>query len=186
MAAIVLLGAGYARWQAASGSSALFALALLAAGALLLIVAGRELRGIESRHAGSLNLVAGAALLTEWAVTVADRGRLFRPTLLAGLLSIGLGLFHHRLGARQRNRRVLRVDDEGVSFRLNVFRRFQVRWSELASISIEPSEILLARRDGGFHRIPLARLANADEVREAIRRASVETGIGERAVVRAG
>jgi hypothetical protein len=81
---------------------------------------------------------------------------------------------------------VLRVDDDGLSFRLNVFRRFQVRWAELASISVEPSEIRLMRRDGGSHRIPLARLVNADEVREAVRLASIQAGIGERGVVRAG
>jgi hypothetical protein len=179
-AAVVLVSAGYARLQSEPAGGVVFGSALMAAGAALFAIAVRELRGHPSRRAGLLNLVAGVALLTEWGVSVADGGKLFKPSLVMGIISIGLGLLHHRIQRRRADRRMLRMDAEGLSFRLNLFRRFRVRWSELAWISVHPSEIRLGRRTGRQHRIPLGRLVNAREVCDAVVAACRDAGVESR------
>lgn len=179
-AAVVLITAGYDRLQSAPETPSVFSAALIAAGVLLLLVAARELRGHESKHVGVLNLVAGVALLTEWGVSVADGGKLFRPSLVMGLLSLGLGLFHARVQRGRKNRRTLRMDADGLAFWLNPFRRFRVRWVELAWISVQPTEIRLRRLSGRQHRIPLRRLENAPEVSAAVLAASRDAGVESR------
>ena len=176
-AAIVLISAGYERFSAAGQERPAFALGLLAAGALLFLVAVRELRGRRMGHPGLLNLAAGIALLTEWGVGFAENGRFLRPSLVMGVISLGLWMFHRPLERGRRSRRTLRMDAEGVSFRLNPFRGFRVRWTELASISIESTEIRFARSAGRQHRIPLARLENAGEVIAAVTSACRAVGV---------
>jgi hypothetical protein len=176
-AAIVLIAAGYERFSAPDQQRQMFALGLLAAGALLFLAAMRELRGRRTQHPGLLNLAAGIALLTEWGVAFAENGRIVRPSLLMGAISLGLWMFHRPLERGRRSRRTLRMDADGVSFRLNPFRRFHVRWTELASISIESTEIRFSRAAGQQHRIPLGRLENAGEVSAAVMSACRAAGV---------
>ena len=179
-AAVILISAGYDRLQAATQAHRLFSAALIVAGALLLWIAVREIRGHESSHPGLLNFAAGVALLTEWGVSVAEGGKIFKPTLVMGILSLGLWLLHRPIQRRRRNRRILRMDADGLSFWLNPIRRFRVRWAELAWISVQPAEIRLRRRSGRQHRIPLRRLENAPEVSAAVVSASRDAGVESR------
>jgi hypothetical protein len=129
------------------------------------------------RHPGLLNLAAGIALLTEWGVSIAEGGRMFRPSLVMGVISVGLWFFHAPLERGRRNRRTLRMDSDGVSFWLNPVRRFRVRWSDLSFVSVEPTEIRLQRSSGRRHRIPLARLENAGDVSAAVTSACHDAGV---------
>ena len=176
-AAVVLIAAGYERFSSPGEPRHVLGLGLLVAGALLFLAAVRELRGRRMQHPGLLNLAAGIALLTEWAVTYAENGRIVRPSLVMGVISLGLWLFHRPLERGRRTRRTLRMDAEGVSFWLNPFRRFRVRWAELSSISIESTEIRFARSVGRQHRIPLGRLENAGEVIAAVASACRAAGV---------
>ena len=176
-AAVVLIAAGQERMGSVTSGARVIPGAMIATGALLLWAAFRELRGRVPWHPGFLNLAAGIALLTEWGVSVADGGRTFRASLVMGLLSLGLGAFHHRIQAGRRNRRTLRLDADGLSFRLNPVRRFRVRWADLAAVSVVPDEIILRRHTGRPHRIPLRRLENAREVAEAVLAGSRAAGV---------
>ena len=177
-AGFVLIAAGYGRLETAAQGTAVFGGALIAAGLLLLWVAIRELVGKVPWHPGLLNLAAGVALLTEWGVTLAaDGGKIIKPSLVMALISLGLGLGHRRLHHRRITARSLRLDAQGLSFHLNPIRNFAVRWDDLASISVQPAEILFQRRSGRRHRIPLGRLDNAGEVVDAVIAASRTVGM---------
>jgi hypothetical protein len=176
-AAVVLIMAGFGRLRSTVDAPSGFGVALIAAGALLAWAAMREMRGRGTGHPGLVNLLAGVALLTEWAIMVADHGRWFRPSLLMGLTSLGLGIFHRPLDAKRRSLRALRMDDEGLSFRLNRFTRFTLRWAELSWIGLEPAEIRFQHRGRRQDRVALRRLGNAPEVVAALSAAARDRGV---------
>jgi hypothetical protein len=178
IAAVVLFSAGYDRFESSTGGALIFAAALIAAGGMLLWTAFRAFRGKVPWHPGLLNLAAGVALLTEWAVKLAaDGGKIIKPSLVMAVLSLGLGLFHPFIERRRASHRFLRLDADGISYRRGGFRRFDVRWDALESISVLPKEILFQRRSGRPHRIPLRHLGNAAEVVEVVLSASRAAGI---------
>jgi hypothetical protein len=182
LAAFALLSAGLERYGTADGARA-YAVALIAAAVLLALATLRHLLRSASGSSGTLSIIAGCALLTEWAVSLSDGGRWFRPTLVVALVALTMGIFHGPLHRRRGALRFLRMDAEGVAFRLNPFRRFRVKWAELASITAYSDCIVLQRRNGKEHRIPLTRLNNAFEVTDAVHAAAGRMGVESRDAV---
>lgn len=85
--------------------------------------------------------------------------------VLAGLLTTLLALFMERM----ERRRALTISDSGIRMRLNKFRSFNVRWSEMAELRVGAKEARLMSSSGrGPSVVPLSRLLNRDEVAGAL------------------
>ena len=161
--------AAYERYSAPGGGSPAFATVLFVPGLVLFVAALRELRGQgTSSHIGWLNIAAGVALLTEWGVSISEGAKLVQPSLLAGALSLALGILHGKIQRVRRARRRIEIDDLGIRSWLNPFRRLRVEWSDLRSVSLEPDTIAFETTAGARRRLPLRRLNNADQVTAAI------------------
>lgn len=121
---------------------------LIAAAVLMTFVI--ELRGVWRKTSGShqgkvrharfdwFDLAAGTFLLYE-----AFHGRHMKPFyqrahFYAGMLSLIVGVTHHRLTEFSRRRLYLRVDEVGLDCRTRLFRRMTLRWAVIASV--QPSE----------------------------------------------
>lgn len=94
-------------------------------------------------------------------------------TIFAGLLTSFIGVMAERL----ENRRALSLTDDGVRMRLNRFRRFNVRWADLAELQMSAGQARLVSTNGRAHVVPLGRLVNRDEVSEALVEAARERGV---------
>ena len=94
-------------------------------------------------------------------------------TVAAGLLTASMGFMMERM----ERRRSLSITDTGMRMRLNKFRRFNVAWADIASITLSSSEARIARHLGRAAVVPLKRLLNREEVSEAIVEAAAERGI---------
>ena len=167
-AAIVLLLAAYHRYAESGGRASVFVALLFIVGLVLLTAAIGELRGRGSARIGSLNVVAGVALLTEWGVSMAAGAKTIQPSLLAAIVSLGLGIFHAPIQRARRRRRHVTIDVEGIALWLSPFRRFRVRWADLRRVEMDSATLRLVRENGKLHRIPVRRLHNAAEVAAAI------------------
>ncbi len=115
-----------------------------------------------------VDLFLAAMLLVEVIVHHHETGRIPRPTLLLSATMLVFGLTHGRLAARVERHRTLRVDAAGVTSGEKFFRRFTVSWSEIADITIGPTEARIVRRDGRERRFNLGRLSNSSAVRDAL------------------
>ena len=81
---------------------------------------------------------------------------------------IVLGVTHGWLLRRIARRRALRVSDEGISIGQRFFRRFSVRWPEIAEIHVSAARAYVIARDGREHRFDLDDLAAAADIRRAL------------------
>jgi len=117
---------------------------------------------------GWFDLAAGILLIFEAFHGHHVKPGYLRPQFLAGVTTLGLGLFHARLHALQKRRRYVRLDETGLEIRVSRFRRFSVAWAELASVDLAGSKAIFHRNDGGRHTFRLNLLHNRDEVRKGI------------------
>src|SRR5262249_36624853 len=90
-----------------------------------------------------------------------------------GVTMIVLGLAHGWLLGRIARRRALRVTDEGISVGQRFFRRFSVRWPEIAEIHVSSARAYVIARDGREHRFDLDDLAAPGDIRQALQAAQV-------------
>lgn len=182
IAAVLLLQAAYGLFPATSAPKFFLAGFQAITGVLLLWAVVREIRGAPSSPTWSrmswLDLAAGLALLVGWAVSLANGGQFFDPALVTGVISMGLTFFQVNLHRRsgRRNRRRLRLDSDGLSFRFSLLHRFAARWADLAWVAVASQapfeELHLGYRSGREHRVRLDRWENAQEVSEALLEAS--------------
>ncbi|HEX5215973.1 MAG TPA: hypothetical protein VFV98_10950 [Vicinamibacterales bacterium] len=177
---VALLGHGVVRlsheatpWSLVLGASE------ITVGALVIISFGRAIRAIRAKtgaadhtHHGSvdwLDIFIGAMLAVEVWAHWHETGRIQRPSALLVLLTIGLGLGHGWLAARQQRRRMLRVSDAGLSIGRGKFvPAFKASWNELRAVEIGPQTARVVKKDGSAKKINLADLKNADAVRAAL------------------
>ena len=179
--AMGLLAAGV---QALTGGARGFDLALagveIVTSVMLVITIGREVREMRQRQPSRGHHAQGVDWIDIWAAGVlfaeaAERWHLnhhlARPTILTGLVTLGLGLFHQRLAARRQRRRAVRINPEGIYIGGKPFRTFSASWPDLASISITSSitsgAVEVRTRDGRMRRVDLGDLENAEDVRAA-------------------
>jgi hypothetical protein len=94
-------------------------------------------------------------------------------TVLTGLLMVTVALFTGRL----QSRRVLAITDDGIRMRFNQFRQFNIPWSDVAELKLGNGRAQLVSRTGKARAVPLTRLLNRDEVRDALTNAAVARGI---------
>lgn len=179
VSAVVLADAALPRLDGSPVRERILAGAELAAAVLLVIilaVSWRRRRRTASAF-GWVDLAAAAMLFTEWADQLAHGHRWFTPVFVTAVVMLAIGLANRPLLRYQQRRRVLRLDDDGIRFRLNRLRGFRLAWPELASIERRGTTLRLHRRHGRDRRIDLGRLDNADEVARALARAAAERGV---------
>lgn len=142
----------------------------LAVGAAFLQELRTTLRPSEASHPrfGWFELAAGILLIFEAFHGATTKLGYLRPAFLAGTVTIGLGLFHHRLQARARRRRYLKLDDAGLELRTHRFRWHKLKWGELDAIAVSESKIVFQKKNGRSRSVRLNMLRNADEIRTAI------------------
>jgi hypothetical protein len=91
----------------------------------------------------------------------------FRATFLTGVVTVILGLLHHRLHARKAKRRYFRIDDDGIEYKVP-FRGWSIAWDQLASVDVTAKEAVFETAGGKRHTVNLGRLHNHDAVRRAV------------------
>lgn len=171
--AIAVLSTGLKGLKGAEGLSRVIAFAEIAAGALVILLmlrAIRELRrGHVTEHHGVdwLDIGVAALLGVEVWEHWHETGHIRRPSLLLAFIALAQGLWHAKLIERVRQKTALRVDDDGIRFG-RWPRRFDARWSEIASITIEPDRAVITTKAGRVRNLRLADLSNADQVRAAL------------------
>ena len=149
---------GGSMWSAFGGIELIVAAAALVSG-----VRDMRTRGMRGRI-GWLNVLAGALLIAESAIPIAAGGKLFRPSLLAGVAALLLGLNQGRLDAFRTTRRRIVLDDDGVNIRTSPLRTFRVSWSELKAIEVGAAAVTLTATDGRRCTLRLRRYDNAAEI----------------------
>jgi hypothetical protein len=153
---------------ARGGPAAALGWAELGVAALLVVTAVLVVRG-RSELGRWVSGLAGVVLLLEGvSKTWGPKGHPSYALLLNGLVLLAVAGAAPWLDGRRRALRVLRLDDDGVGYRRNRFRRFSARREEIARVTLDGRAAILHARDGGTHRIDLADLHNADAARDAL------------------
>lgn len=153
----LLLGDGLARVTAESASPwLLLGVAEFVSAAVLIVLfvrtARRVLRHSRDVHIAHgvdwVDIFVGVMLLVEATVHWHETGRIKRPTVLLGLTMVAFGVLHKWIVKRIADHRTLRVNDDGISVGERFFRRFSVRWPDVAEIAIGASTAKILTRDG--------------------------------------
>lgn len=151
--------------------------ALAASG--LIIAAIRELKFKKAdRHEAVAwtEIFAGAVLIVEAAIKWREGPRHY-PLAVArsfvAALVIGLGLSHARL----KHARSLKIDDKGVRWRQKLLRSYSVEWKDLQSVSIDERTAHFITSGGRGPSLPIGRMENRQELRDAIAAAAGSHGI---------
>ncbi len=164
----------------AEGLERTLAIAGMITAGLLIAAFLRELRGATRardahpddahHHRGVdwIDIFAAGMLFAEAAEKYHIRGHIWRPETLAGLATLGVGLFHGRLAARKERQRSLRVTSDGVVVGRRFFGAFTARWDQIAELSIGEREATIRTHEGKTRRLNLADLENAPAVRAAL------------------
>jgi hypothetical protein len=166
-AALMLILAAVGMLQGGDGNRWLAGFEI-AAGALLCLAAGQELRPGTREHIapiGWVDLFAGLVLLAE-GLHLQHRGTHSVQYLYYGaaLLMMVRSAFHPWLSGLRR----LELSPEGLFLRVTPFRRLRLQWSEILSADASDYGIDLALRDGSEKRIDLRDVVNAAQVRLAL------------------
>jgi len=128
-----------------------------------------ELRGKEhgSNRVDLSNLYLAIVLFVEYGLGVAAGRKRFSPLLLTAITAVFMAFFRSFLQRKLAGRALL-IDDDGLNARINKFRRFKFRWSELSAIDDTRDVLRMHLHDGRVYQLPLNRYANRDEIRAAI------------------
>ena len=124
----------------------------------------------KASHApvGWFDLAAGGLLIFEAFHTAHLKPGYLRPQFLAGVSTLGVGLFHARLHRFHRRRHYLKVDESGLEYRRPPFRRLKLQWTDLASVDLQEHDAILHRKDGRRHKIGLKRFHNVKALRQGL------------------
>jgi hypothetical protein len=164
-------GATAALRAAPGGLELAIAVAEVATTALLVVAFARDLRpGGGHRHTRIdwIDVWAAAVLFTEAAERWRAHHHVARPTILTGVVTLGLGLMHSRVEARQKRRHSVRVAEDHLFIGGRPFRRLTVPWLDIASITVGDRSAEVRMHDGRRRRIDLAGLENPSEVAAAL------------------
>lgn len=171
----------------AEGLERMLAVAGVLTAGLLIVAFAREVPGATRPHGEHrahgvdwMDIFAAGVLFAEAAEKWHLRGHIWRPETLAGLATLGVGLFHGRLAARKERRRSLRLTSAGVVVGRRFFGAFRAGWDEIATIAMTEREATIRTRDGRQRRLDLADLENASAVRAALAEAQTRLTAVER------
>jgi len=117
---------------------------------------------------GWFDLAAGGLLIFEAFHGAHTKPGYMRPPFLSGVLTIALGLFHVRFHEFIARRRYLKIDEDGLEFRVARVRRLVLSWQDLDSVDLAGSHAAFYRTDGRCHKVRLNLFHNQDEVRQGI------------------
>lgn len=168
---IVLLGDGVTRVQEGHGQSlGLGVIEIAVAGTVIASVINgfRKLSKPTHSVVDWIDFTIGVMLFVEAYMHQHETGHWKRPTILLAVVMLVLSFAHHRLMEWGSKRRALRVDDDGVSFGQKFMRRKIIRWSEIASITVDADDARIATVDGGVKHFDLRDALNPDAVRAAL------------------
>jgi len=173
----VLIGDGLNRltdhgalWSTALGVAEVGASAVVIV-ALVRAIRDQRKPSTHAHHAHGIDWIdifLGVMVLVEVLVHYHETGRIQRPTLLLGATLIVLGLLHGWLITRASRRRALRVTDDGITVGKKFFRRFAVRWPDIAEIQVSAAQAYVIARDGREHRFDLEDLTAPADIRQAL------------------
>jgi hypothetical protein len=161
----------------AEGLERILAVAGMLTAGLLIGAFAREVRGVTRVHGEHrahgvdwMDIFAAGVLLAEAAAKWRLRGHIWRPETLAAIATLGIGLFHGRLAARNERRRSMRLtgDHLVIGARHKFVKAFTARWDEIADISIGDREAVIRTHKGKTRKVNLADLENAAAVRAAL------------------
>jgi hypothetical protein len=117
---------------------------------------------------GWFDLAAGAMLIFEAFHGAHHKPGYLRPQFLAGVSTIGVGLFHARIHHFKKRRSYLKLDHDGLEFRRAPFRRLTVPWADLAKVELQQNQAILHRKNGRQHNISFKRFRNSKELRQGL------------------
>ncbi|MBD0320235.1 MAG: hypothetical protein ICV87_07875 [Gemmatimonadetes bacterium] len=182
VAAFGVLGAVSGSFPPRTAGETVLAAAQVAAGVALLAAIAREVweirSGFDRDHGISwVNLFAAAVLTAGLVQRYQTTGRFSRPAALTALLAAVLAFLGPRIKRRQAERRSLRLDDDGILFRLGPFRRFAARWTEIAALHRDGATLRVELRDGRTRALRLRLVTNRDEVFAAVSEHASARGI---------
>ncbi len=149
----------------------------LAIAAAVILTFPREMRALKRKRShgvhhhpavGWFDLAAGGLLLWEAFNGVHHKAPYLRPPFFAGIVTIGLGLFHSRMQSFRKRRNFLTMDETRVRYRGGPFRRFTLANAELASVDLTEDSAIFHETGGRRHTIPFKRIHNAADIRKAI------------------
>ena len=176
LAGIPLFLSGFANFQHDEAERPLAILEMSVA-AIVVLAFIKELRAAR-RHAvtghrehsavGWFDLAAGGLLIFEAFHGAHGKPGYLRPQFLAGIATLGVGLFHTRLHQRKMRRRYLKLDDNGMEFRPSIFSRLSVSWEELISVGLTEKQAVLQLKDGRQHKIGLTRYHNRKALHQGL------------------
>ena len=153
---------------AADGLSGLVVLDFLV-GSGVLGVAFLELR--RGKKFGTvvrwLDVGVGGLLIAE-AIRLATEGQHHQSLIFlyygTGIAYCLAGIFHRQLGRR----RYVRIDDDGVQVRLNLFRRFRLLWPDIVRVVGYESRVEIHTRNGGRYEVEERYVPNLRDIRELL------------------
>jgi hypothetical protein len=171
--AAALFFAGLKGMSGAEGFAFIIAVAELAMG---LVVTALMIRAIRAHRQGQvaahhgvdwLDIAVAGVLALEVVEHWRETHHIRRPTVLLSAVVLLQGLWHGALLERARQRTALRVDQDGIRWG-RLWRKFNARWDQIASITVEPDRALIVTKRGRTRTLRLDDLANADDVRAAL------------------
>jgi hypothetical protein len=117
---------------------------------------------------GWFDLAAGVLLIYEAFHTAhGHKPGYLRPQFFSGVFVIVIGLLHAKIAHAAGKRRYLKVDDDGVEYKV-VLRGWSIAWADLASITLSDDHVVFVTTAGRRHTVNLRRFHNHDAVRRAL------------------
>jgi hypothetical protein len=126
---------------------------------------------------GWFDLAAGGLLIFEAFHGAHHKPGYLRPQFLSGVVTIGVGLFHGRLHHLMKRKRYLKLDEDGLEFRVTRFRHLRLRWEGLKSIDLSGSCASFERTDGRRHKVRLNVLHDSEKIKRAIAEHAASAGV---------
>ena len=126
--------------------------------------------GHEHKHAavGWFDIAAAGMLIFEAFHGEHTKPGYLRPPFFSAIITLGMGLFHGKFHHARLKSRYLKMDEAGIECRPSRFRKFSVRWTDLATVKIADNKAVFQRKDGSAHSLGLRGLHNRSAVQKAI------------------
>ncbi len=167
----------------AEGLELALAIAGIVTSGLLIAVFARRAHGLRqhgtAHHTHGIDwmeIFAAGVLFAEAFERWHTRHRVPGPQLLTAVVTLGIGLSHGWLSARNERRRSIRLTPDHLFIGRNKFSSFTARWDEVAEISITEREATIRTHRGRRRHINLADLENAEDVRKVLHAAQRRLG----------
>jgi hypothetical protein len=130
-------------------------------------------RGKHTHHGHGVDwfdIWAAGMLFTEAAERWHLHHRIPAATLATAAVTLGIGLLHGRIAARNERRRSMRLtgDHLFIGGRNKFIRNFTAKWDDIDAITMTEREAVIRTKQGKKRRVNLADLENAADVREAL------------------